>query len=438
MTTNAFVLDVYRESGFRISKDTSGGYGTENDLGPGFIPAILGKLLKHGLWWPPGNSLNLLSELIGAGFSARYVTRVQDIDAGTEFVFVSCSIVCIQTELEAIERVRAQFPRARVFAFGSVLYALSGLLAGKGVCVIKGEPEFLGQHSTLNPANLRLMHALGEIVCESGDVDRLTRPYWVNDPGCVTRNLIFGRLDRYLPVLATRGCPYSCFEYCVYPLQQGRKVRSVDPAKLAEDIHYMKKQTGAEKFVFRDPVFSINRNYTMSLIETLLRKGIKADFTIETHLKNLDEDILDAMLAVGIRTIKFGVESASPEVMNAVRRHSLVRDKQMEIVELMRKKRIRTVAMYILCQPTDNASTCRETIDYAVQLDTNLAQFSLFTPYPATPYYNKVKIITKNYEDFSQYRLVYQHDEFSPAQARSILGSAYTRFYWGKITRLPQ
>ena len=29
-----------------------------------------------------------------------------------------------------------------------------------------------------------------------------------------------------IPILGTRDCPYSCFHYCTYPLQQGRKVRA--------------------------------------------------------------------------------------------------------------------------------------------------------------------------------------------------------------------
>ena len=32
-----FLLDVYRERNFRVSKDTNGGYGTVNDYGPGFF-----------------------------------------------------------------------------------------------------------------------------------------------------------------------------------------------------------------------------------------------------------------------------------------------------------------------------------------------------------------------------------------------------------------
>ena len=42
-------------------------------------------------------------------------------------------------------------------------------------------------------------------------------------------------------MLATRGCPYSCFKYCVYPLQQGRKVRQRSPKKIVDEMEYWKK-----------------------------------------------------------------------------------------------------------------------------------------------------------------------------------------------------
>ena len=37
---------------------------------------------------------------------------------------------------------------------------------------------------------------------------------------------------------ASRGCPYSCFYYCTYPLQQGRKLRLKSPYRLIEEMRY--------------------------------------------------------------------------------------------------------------------------------------------------------------------------------------------------------
>ena len=59
----------------------------------------------------------------------------------------------------------------------------------------------------------------------------------------------------------------------------------------------------------------------------------------------------------------------------------------------------------------------------------------MFTPYPGTPFYekNKAQLLTNNYEDFTQYKLVYKHNNFTPDSARKELGMAYTKYYLGRI-----
>ena len=37
---------------------------------------------------------------------------------------------------------------------------------------------------------------------------------------------------------ASRGCPYSCAYYCVYPLQQGNKLRKKSPEYLINEMMY--------------------------------------------------------------------------------------------------------------------------------------------------------------------------------------------------------
>ena len=46
---NIIFLDIYKISNTRISKDTAGGYGTENLFGPGIISFIAEKYLKKSI-----------------------------------------------------------------------------------------------------------------------------------------------------------------------------------------------------------------------------------------------------------------------------------------------------------------------------------------------------------------------------------------------------
>jgi len=89
-----------------------------------------------------------------------------------------------------------------------------------------------------------------------------------------------------------------------------------------------------------------------------------------------------------------------------------------------------SIGMFILAQPTDNYQTCMETIEYACNLDLSVAQFSIFTPYPGTPFYKEnIHLIDEDrYENFNQYNLVYSYNEFTKKQARRILDLAYKKF----------
>ena len=81
MTTfNVVILDAYKPSRYRISKDTCGGYGTENDFGYGFIPNILSFVAKHSLFWSPLAVLNLISEFKNNNlFHTAYISNPEYI-----------------------------------------------------------------------------------------------------------------------------------------------------------------------------------------------------------------------------------------------------------------------------------------------------------------------------------------------------------------------
>ena len=84
---------------------------------------------------------------------------------------------------------------------------------------------------------------------------------------------LYGKF-KSVPILATRGCPYSCFRYCVYPLQQGRAVRQRSPDNILGEILYWYKNFGVKLFIFRDPVFSINKKHTIEVCFNIIVSNI--------------------------------------------------------------------------------------------------------------------------------------------------------------------
>ena len=65
------------------------------------------------------------------------------------------------------------------------------------------------------------------------------------------------------------------------------------------------------------------------------------------------------------------------------------------------------------------------------KINSTYSQFSVWTPYPGTPIYEKFKekITVENFEDFDQYQLVYKHDIFNKKEIRKLLNKTYNSYY---------
>ena len=230
---------------------------------------------------------------------------------------------------------------------------------------------------------------------------------------------------------ASRGCPYSCFYYCVYPLQQGRKLRLKSPKRLIEEMLYFYKTLKVRNFIFRDPVFSIDRKHTLKICDELINTGIKFNICVETHLKNIDNELAKILKKAGVKLMYVGIESADEEVRKDANRTSDTNENQIEKVKYLEKNGIKVKSMYIIGMPADTKDTFKKTVEYAKKIKSSYAQFSVFTPYPGTPVFNeyKDKITVQKYEDFTQWQLVFKHQNLTNKNVLDLLNYSYKKYY---------
>ena len=340
------------------------------------------------------------------------------------FIIVS-SIVCCETECEFIEKLSKL--NKRIFVIGPFATNMPKKYCDAGGTVIVGEPEFF----FLKFQDLDQVEKKNQITFDHDfSLDDLPYPDWESVIKNNKTSLLFGT-DKSLPILATRGCPYSCFKYCVYPLQQGRKPRQREPKLIVDELEYWNKEFDVKMFIFRDPVFSINKKHTIEFCNELINRNLNIRFVIETHLRILDSDLIKILKQAGLKAVKVGVESFDEEVLKASGRFSVTQDQQLEKIRELEKNKVQVSAMYILGFPTDTDETINKTINYSKKLNTTYAQFSVWTPYPGTPVYNeyKDKITAKNYDEFDQYHLVYDHNLFNKKNIRKYLSKAYSSYY---------
>jgi len=341
----------------------------------------------------------------------------------TDLAMIQSSMVEHRAELRTAEEIRRS-SRAKIGFIGPFSGAMPELYEAHADFIIRGEPEAWGK---------RL--ADGEI--PSGVVnetapfksDDLPVPDWSPFPVRSYSYLPALRERPFLPVLASRGCTFSC-SYCPYPVFYHWDKRS--PDSVVAEIRELVGRYGVRGLLFRDPLFTADRKRVRAICEGLLSDGLKLRWACETRLDLLDESLIDVLYRAGLRVLNVAVESADEAVLAGVKRKNPALRHQEAMVDYCDRKGIRVTVFYVLGLPDDTEETIRRTVQYAKRLNTHVAQFFVCTPFPGTAFYESLKdrIVEPDWEHFDCYTPTFRHDHLGPEQILRLKEWAYCSYYY--------
>jgi radical SAM superfamily enzyme YgiQ (UPF0313 family) len=305
--------------------------------------------------------------------------------------------------------------------------------------VILGEPESAVQRLARGEV------LKGDCVSEAiNDLDTLPFPRWHMQHTEKRRFTVPFAGRPYgggVPLLASRGCPEFC-TYCPHRILAGHRERSV--GNILEELDVLTQTFRRPYVIFRDPLFTVNRDRAMELADGIRSRGFDLRFECETRIDRLDPALLNALHAAGLRAMSFGVESMSPETLKKVGRRPTPEAQQRLIINQCRDLGVTTAAFYVLGFLHDDWQSIAATIDYAIDLGSTAAQFKLLTPYPGTPLFKQMlpRIYEKDWQKFDGFTPTFEHPNLSAVEMKFLLGAAYNRFYlrpswvadWARVT----
>jgi len=341
-----------------------------------------------------------------------------------DVAIVLSSLVDYKREVRWAERMRAR--GVRVGFIGLAASKMPDLFRDSADFILDGEPE----HAA---ARLFAGESIAGIVSSPAiaDLDGLPFPRWdlLSQPRRRWTLPFAGRpIGGAFPLLASRGCPEFC-TYCPHRILAGYRVRSVD--NILDELSYLTDRYARPYIVFRDPLFTQDRDRVLAICDGILTRGLNVRFECETRLDRLDPDLLTLLHRAGLRAMSFGVEAMSPAILKRVGRRPIPEVQQRRIIAHCRTLGIVTAAFYVLGFLEDTWDSVAATIEYAVQLGSTVAQFKILTPYPGTPLWNKMApLVTEtDWERFDGFTPTFTHPHLSRQQLEFLLGAAYTRFY---------
>lgn len=196
-------------------------------------------------------------------------------------------------------------------------------------------------------------------------------------------------VDRpYVIVETSRGCPYTC-DFCVAPIHQGHKFRERSPKSLVDEIERSHREHGVEFFYLWGDTVTLNVKSFTAFCDELIARDLPIQWFGNARADNLtDPAFVHRLKRSGCWMLALGIESESEEVRKDMAKR-LESQKIQAAFRNMRDAGVKSFAFFIFGYPGETPVTMEQTIDYAIELDPDFANFYPAVPYPGTALYEK-------------------------------------------------
>jgi len=198
----------------------------------------------------------------------------------------------------------------------------------------------------------------------------------------------FYSIARYpeVTIVSGRGCPYRC-TYCLWPQTiTGHQYRRRSVANVADEFDFIAREFPQVKEVFiEDDTLTVDEERCRALAEELMRRGNRLPFTANSRA-NVSFETLSWLKQAGLRLLCVGFESGDQTVLNAMRKGIKV-EQFYRFRENARRAGVLVHGCFMAGGPGETRGSLAKTLDLAVRLDPDTAQFFPLMVYPGTEAY---------------------------------------------------
>lgn len=199
-------------------------------------------------------------------------------------------------------------------------------------------------------------------------------------------------------MITSRGCPARC-TFCESFLTMGFKYRAHSAEYVLSEINHLKKRYGIEQFVFNDDTFTIDFNRVKDICKGILDEKLNIKWFCFARVNTIrDIDMLKLMKKAGCVQINFGVETGDENMLKNIKK-GITLDQARRAFKLCHKLKIKTSAGFIFGFPGETKETIQKSIDFAKELNPDVALFNILVPFPGTENFQHFTELHKYVED---------------------------------------
>jgi anaerobic magnesium-protoporphyrin IX monomethyl ester cyclase len=210
----------------------------------------------------------------------------------------------------------------------------------------------------------------------------------------------FGDLERqpYASLYTTLGCPYHCSFCCIQaPFKSGEKAtgwkesvnsyRFWSPASVVAQIDKLVHEYEMRNIKIADEMFVLNPRHVHGICDAIIERGYDLNIWAYARVDTVRDDMLDKLKRAGFNWLAFGIEAASERVRDDVDK-GFGQEEIFRTLDKVRAAGINVIANYIFGLPEDDLASMQATLDLAIELNCEFANFYSAMAYPGSQLYN--------------------------------------------------
>ena len=211
----------------------------------------------------------------------------------------------------------------------------------------------------------------------------------------------FGHLERepYAALYTTLGCPYKCSFCCIQaPFKAGEKelglkdtvnsYRFWSPLRVIDEIDLLVNKYGVRNIKFADEMFVLNVRHVSAICDLIIERGYNLNIWAYARIDTVKDGMLDKLKRAGFNWLAFGIEAANDRVLSDVDKRYEAKQVY-ETIANVKAAGIKIIGNYIFGLPEDDHDSMQQTLDLALELNTEFANFYSAMAYPGSALHNQ-------------------------------------------------
>ncbi len=223
-------------------------------------------------------------------------------------------------------------------------------------------------------------------------------------------------------IQATRGCQRRC-DFCsvnaVWPRYLKRPI-----ADVVRDL----RATPGKIVAFNDVSLVDDEEYARELFTAMIPLKKKwGGLVTADSLKNTR--LLDLMVESGCVYLLIGFESGNQDTLRGIRKGFNQSAQYKDFVKMLHRRGITIQGCFVFGFDHDDKDVFDSTIDLVQELGIDIPRYSLYTPYPGTPLFQRLmeekRILSFNWNDYDTMHVVIEPAQMSPEELYAGFKRAY-------------